>query len=134
MWFALHILAIIGILFIGIPLWVLTVIFYFLSIVFYALTFRFKKVVRQYKRMESRCESFSISGDQFGGVMIAFFADKTLIKKDSPEKFGNPKETISDNLGDNKKIGKFEPLGDKVAKALNKIDPNHVEKASKNKI
>ena len=132
MWFGIHIVAIIGILVIGIPLWVLTILFYVLSIVFYALTFRFKKVVRQHQRMESRCKSFSISGDQFGGVMIALFANKTLIKEDSPEKFGNPKETISDNLGDNKKITDVEPLGDKIAKGLNKIDKNHVEKASDN--
>jgi hypothetical protein len=132
MWFALHIVTIVGILVIGIPLWILTICFYLLSIIFFAITFRFKKVVRQFNRMESRCKSFSICGDQFGGVMIAMFANKVLIQEDSPEKFGNPKETISDNLGDNKKIGKFEPIGKNIADGLNKIDPNHVEKASNN--
>jgi hypothetical protein len=130
MWFGIHIIAILGIIIIGIPLWIATILFYLISIIFYLLVFQIKKVVRQYKRMESRCESFSIAGDQFGGVMIALFANKTLIKKDSPEKFGNPKETISDNLGDNKKLGKFEPLGKDIADGLNEIDPNHVEKAS----
>jgi hypothetical protein len=130
MWFGIHIIAILGIILIGIPLWIATLLFYFASILLFLLTFQLKKVVRQYNRMESRCKAFSIAGDQHGGVMIALFADKTLIKKDSSEKFGNPKETISDNLGDNKKLGKFEPLGKGIADGLNKIDPNHVEKAS----
>lgn len=103
---------------VGIPLHTITVIFYIITF--------------QYKKLEQHCEKYSIAGDQFGGTMIAMFGNFMLIKKDSPEKFGNPKETISDNLGDNKKIGKFEPLGKGIADTLNKIDSNHVEKASEN--
>jgi len=132
MWFSIHIVAILGIIFIGIPLWIVTLLFYTLSMLFYLLTFQLKKVVRQYNRMESRCKAFSIAGDQHGGVMIALFADKLLINYDSTDKFGNPKETISDNLGDNKKSGRLKKKGKLIADGLNKIDPNHVEKASNN--
>lgn len=74
----------------------------------------------------------AIALDRLGNVLLGLLMNVLLIKQDSPEKFGKSTDTVSKNLGDNKKIDKFEPLGKGIADGLNKIDPNHVEKASDN--
>jgi hypothetical protein len=100
---------------------------YILTVLFYLVTFKFKKLFDYH-------ENIAISLDKLGNVLLGLLMNLFLIKKDSLEKYGDHMETISDNTGDNKKLGELKPIGKVIADGLNKIDPNHVEKASKNKI
>lgn len=59
------------------------------------------------------------------------FSD-VLIKKESHQKFGNPLETISDNLGENQLKNWLEIDGQLLVKFLNFIDKNHTIKSIKN--
>ena len=114
----LALLALVGVLTLGLLCYVITVFIYL-------FTLRFKKIFDYHN-------DIAVSLDQLGNVLVGLFANYFLIKKDSNEKFGNEDETLSDNIGDNKKLGKLKPLGKGIADGLNKIDPNHVEKASEN--
>jgi hypothetical protein len=73
----------------------------------------------------------AISIDQLGNVVCKDLFNDTLIKKDCPHKFGNPDETVSRVLGLAKRSGHLTKIGKFFANALNKIDKNHVENASK---
>lgn len=68
--------------------------------------------------------------DRIGNVVCADLFNACLIKKHG-YKFGNIKETVSRVLGINKKLGNLSKMGVFFADLLNKIDKNHVEKASK---
>lgn len=70
----------------------------------------------------------AISYDQLGNVILAPLMN-VLLKKKGGKFFGHPDETISFVLGRNKALGKLTKLGKLIADGLNKIDPNHVEKA-----
>ncbi len=72
--------------------------------------------------------NIAISFDQLGGVLGAPLFNKILRKKFG-HKFGNPDETISFVLGQNKASGHLTRFGKFIADLLNKIDDNHVEKA-----
>ena len=71
----------------------------------------------------------AISEDQYGNALGKYLFNDVLITKESKNKFGNIDETISSVLGKNKKAGTLTRLGLIVANLLDKIDPNHVEKA-----
>jgi len=115
----LFIVALIGVLTLG-------VYGYIVTSLFYLVTFKFRKLLDFHMEI-------AIALDRLGNVLLGLLMNVFLIKHDSPEKFAKSSETISDNLADNKKIGKFTPIGKVIADGLNKIDPNHVEKASYNK-
>jgi len=70
----------------------------------------------------------AISYDQLGNVLGGPLFN-TLLKKPGGRPFGDADETISYVLGKNKRINKLTRLGKWIADGLNKIDPNHVEKA-----
>jgi hypothetical protein len=70
----------------------------------------------------------AISVDQLGNVVMSTLFNDILIRKYGIE-FGDEDHTVSMVLGLNKKIGTLTPLGKFIADVLNKIDPNHVEKA-----
>jgi len=69
--------------------------------------------------------------DILGSVVMSPLFNLILIQKDG-YKFGDPKKTISYVLGRNKLTGKLKPLGSWIGRVLNKIDPNHLEKAVEN--
>lgn len=80
--------------------------------------------------MYSYAYSIALSIDQLGNVVCSnLFND--LLKKEGGYDFGNEDETISKVLGINKASGHLTKLGKLLADILNKIDPNHVEKAAK---
>ena len=87
---------------------------------------------RNLKSISQYYHNFAFSLDQLGNVVGGDLMNDLLLKKDPAKLYGNPDETISHVTGVNKLAGKLTPVGDFVAKTLNKIDPNHVEKASQN--
>jgi len=72
--------------------------------------------------------NIAISYDQLGNVILGPLMNIVLIKKEG-YLFGNPDETISFVLGQNKESGHLKKLGKDIADGLNKVDPDHVEKA-----
>ena len=68
--------------------------------------------------------------DQLGNVaMQELFNDILLLP--GAYRFGNPDQTLSYIFGKNKQLGKLNKLGLFVAGILNKLDPEHTEKAVK---
>jgi len=72
--------------------------------------------------------NIGITFDQSGGVLGGPLFNLILRKKGG-HKFGNPDETISFVLGQNKASGHLTAFGRWCANKLNQIDPKHVEKA-----
>lgn len=73
----------------------------------------------------------AVSLDQLGNAsMQELFNDILLLP--GAYRFGNPDMTLSAVFGKNKQLGKLNKLGLAIAWILNKIDPNHTEKAVKN--
>jgi hypothetical protein len=70
----------------------------------------------------------SVSVDQLGNTVMSTLFNDILITKYG-HKFGDEDQTISMVLGVNKAIGTLTKVGRLIADILNKIDPNHVEKA-----
>lgn len=72
--------------------------------------------------------------DMMGGVIFQDMFNFALIKKTDDKKllFGNPTETISENLGENKLAGNYKDLGEAVDDILDAIDEDHTEDAIKN--
>jgi len=69
--------------------------------------------------------------DQLGNIALQeLFNDILLLP--GAYRFGNPDMTLSAVFGKNKQLGKLNKLGLAIAWILNKIDPNHTEKAVKN--
>lgn len=67
--------------------------------------------------------------DQLGNVLCQYLFNDVLILPEG-YKFGNPDETISGVLGKNKAEGTLRRPGKLLADLLNRIDPEHVEKAA----
>lgn len=59
------------------------------------------------------------------------FLNDVFGKNNKGYKYGNPNESLSRVLGKNKELGTLTKGEAWVAKQLNRIDPNHVEKAAK---
>jgi hypothetical protein len=89
------------------------------------ITFRLKL-----SRLNEYAFTIALSLDQLGNVVLANIMNDFLIKSEG-YKFGNPDDTISAVLGVNKLKGTLSPAGKAIAYILNKVDHNHVEKASK---
>ena len=70
----------------------------------------------------------ALSVDQLGNVVMSTLFNDLLITKYG-HKFGDEDQTVSMVLGVNKAMGTLTKLGKFIADVLNKIDPNHVEKA-----
>jgi hypothetical protein len=102
--------------------WVLFPIGWFYSLI----TFRVR-----WGRLDEYFKKMAISLDQMGNVVLANLMNDFLIKSEG-YKFGNPDDTISAVLGINKRNNTLKSTGKFIALVLNKIDPNHVEKASEN--
>jgi hypothetical protein len=90
------------------------------------ITFRLKL-----SRLNEYAFTIALSLDQLGNVVLANIMNDFLIKSEG-YKFGNPDDTISAVLGVNKLKGTLSLAGKAIAYILNKVDNNHVEKASKN--
>lgn len=73
-------------------------------------------------------KSVAISIDQKGNVIMSVLFNDTLRKKGG-HRFGDPDETISMVLGINKRDNTLTWLGSFIAKILNKIEKDHVEKS-----
>lgn len=73
----------------------------------------------------------ALSIDQTGNTVCQFLFNDFMIKPNG-HRCGNPDETVSYVLGMNKAKGTLYSLGRAIAWILNKIDKNHVEKATKN--
>lgn len=90
------------------------------------ITFRLKL-----SRLNEYAFTIALSLDQLGNVVLANIMNDFLIKSEG-YKFGNPDDTISAVLGVNKLKGTLSLAGKAISYILNKVDNNHVEKASKN--
>lgn len=90
------------------------------------ITFRLKL-----SRLNEYAFTIALSLDQLGNVVLANIMNDFLIKSEG-YKFGNPDDTISAVIGVNKLKGTLLPAGKAISYILNKVDNNHVEKASKN--
>ena len=88
------------------------------------ITFRSKL-----SKLNSYAKTIALSIDQLGNVVLSNLFNDIMIKP-SGYKFGDEDETISKVLGVNKYDNTLKPLGKFLAWILNKIDKNHVEKAS----
>jgi hypothetical protein len=73
------------------------------------------------------------SFDKYGGVVCKEFLNDTMIKKESPYKFGDIHETISKDYGLNEREGYLTGFGKFWVKVLNKLDRNHTKKAAEGK-
>ena len=82
------------------------------------------------KRLGSYFKTIAISIDQLGNVVLSNLLNDVLIDKNG-YKFGDEDETISKVLGINKANNTLLKTGKIVSSVLNRIDKNHVEKASK---
>ena len=82
------------------------------------------------KRLGAYFKTIAIAVDQLGNVVMSNLLNDILIK-DYGYKFGDEDETISKVLGVNKANNTLLKTGKIVSSILNKIDKNHVEKASK---
>ena len=70
----------------------------------------------------------AISIDQKGNVIMSVLFND-ILRKSGGHRFGDPDETISMVLGINKRDNTLTWLGSFIAKILNKIEKDHVEKS-----
>ncbi len=118
---------------------ILFIISVILSVVLYPLGFIYTsiklaigvKFKTWFKRIDRIFKSTATAVDQVGNVFMQEIFNDILIKKNG-HKFGDDNETLSSVLGKNKQKCTLNFLGKMVAWILNKIDPNHVEKAITN--
>lgn len=80
-------------------------------------------------RLNIYAKTIALSIDQLGNVVLSNLFNDIMITKDGYQ-FGDEDETISKVLGVNKHYKTLKPLGKLLSWILNKIDRNHVEKAS----
>lgn len=73
--------------------------------------------------------TIAISIDVMGNVMYKDLLEVLFLKHSNPHPFGKVGETISYVLGKNKQLGTLSRTGRLLADLLNRIDPEHVEKA-----
>lgn len=83
------------------------------------------------EKLNAYARVIALSIDQLGNVVLSNLFNDIMIKKGGYP-FGDEDETISKVLGVNKYIKKLTWLGSLLADILNKIDPDHVEKAAGN--
>ncbi len=109
---------------------ILLVIAVLMSIVLYPLGWIYSIITFRgsFKKLGAWWYVMAISVDQLGNVVMSTLFNDILIKKYGYE-FGNEDLTVSAVLGINKQMGTLTKLGKFIADVLNKIDPNHVEKA-----
>ena len=81
------------------------------------------------KGVGSYLKNLAISVDMLGNVLLSPMWNALLIKDLSIHPFGNPYETISDNLGENKKANNLTRTGMWLANVLHKLDTDHVERS-----
>jgi 8-oxo-dGTP diphosphatase len=103
--------------------WVLFPLGWFYSLI----TFRLR-----WGRLSEYSKQIAISIDQMGNVVLANLLNDLMIKRWG-YKFGDPDDTISAVLGKNKAIDSLKIAGKILSSILNKIEPNHVEKAANSK-
>ena len=84
---------------------------------FYAIVTRPKKVAEYIYKC-------ALTVDQSGNVVMKYFFNDVLKKKDGYE-FGNEDETISSAVGRNVLLGKLTWVGKLLNSFLNLIEPNH---------
>jgi len=109
---------------------VLLVIAILMSVILYPIGWFYSliKFKLSFKKLGSWWYVIAISVDQLGNVVMSTLFNDILIKKYGYE-FGHEDLTVSAVLGVNKKMGTLTKLGKFIADLLNKIDPDHVEKA-----
>lgn len=100
--------------------WLLTPLFFI-----YVLITRFN-----FKSLSDYFHKVAFGIDQLGNVMGGPIMNDFLLKKNPPLNYGNPDQTISYVTGINYKAGTLTFLGKFIAKILNFIDKDHVQKAS----
>ena len=109
---------------------ILLVIAVLMSVILYPIGWFYSliKFKLSFKKLGSWLYVIAISVDQLGNVVMSTLFNDILIKKYGYE-FGHEDLTVSAVLGVNKKMGTLTKLGKFIADLLNKIDPDHVEKA-----
>ena len=74
----------------------------------------------------------AINLDRFGNREFRFSLNKYLIHKDSANRFGDVRETISSVLGKNQRGQTLTKLGKIICKILDTLDKNHCKKSIRN--
>jgi hypothetical protein len=82
----------------------------------------------RWKTLDGYFHQTAIDIDRFGNRNFRTLLNDTLIK-DSPFRFGDPRETISSVLGKNKEIGTLTYIGNLLANLLDLLDHNHCQKS-----
>ena len=101
----------------------MSIVLYPLGVVYSLITLRFS-----FKQLGSYWFIMAVSVDQLGNVVMSTLFNDIMITKYG-HKFGDEDQTVSMVLGVNKAMGTLTKVGRLIADILNKIDPNHVEKA-----
>ena len=115
----LFLLAIILIIFIGVPSFIIIIIHLF----FLASTGRTQRVSTYIRRN-------AVFVDILGNIICGPFFNLVLITKTATYKFGERPETVSKVLGMNELNGTLTKLGKRVVRILNKVEENHCLKAT----
>jgi hypothetical protein len=100
-----------------------------LTPIYYILTFKWKTGAKKLDRYFYLC---ALGVDQLGNVLTSQVLNKALLKgKPQYESlyFGNPDDTISYIIGQNKYGNNLTRIGKAIDWVLHKLDPYHVEKA-----
>jgi len=74
----------------------------------------------------------AINLDRFGNREFRFSLNKYLIHKDSANRFGDVRETISSVLGKNQRGQTLTKLGNVICNILDFLDKNHCQKSIRN--
>ena len=109
---------------------ILLVIAVLMSIVLFPIGWVYSMITFKlsFKRLGGYWFVMAVSVDQLGNVVMGTLFNK-LLRTKYGHKFGDEDQTVSMVLGVNKKMGTLTKLGKFIADLLNKIDPDHVEKA-----
>jgi len=109
---------------------VLLLLAVFLSIIFYPVGWLYSLVTfrASIKKLGNYWFVMAVGVDQLGNTVMSTLFNDILITKYG-HKFGDEDQTVSMVLGVNKAMGTLTKVGRLMADILNKIDPNHVEKA-----
>jgi len=74
--------------------------------------------------------NIAVGVDRLGNVVAGTFLMNDVMHKDKCYRYGNGRETISKVMGKNKAMKTSTEIEANFAKILNRIEPNHVEKAA----
>lgn len=88
----------------------------------------FYKILK-WKEFERYLRQVSLSIDIAGNAIVGPLLNDNFITRESTHKFGVVHETISDNLGENKRDRTLTTFGKRIANLLSVFDFNHVEKS-----